>query len=48
MCSCKPLDNTTYEMCKDHFEAFAEYLEAETKENNRLQYLLNAKSPWEE
>ena len=47
MCSCKPLDNATYEMCKDHFEEFTAYLEEEAKENSRLQYILKTKAPWE-
>lgn len=48
MCSCKALDNATYEMCKDHFEEFTAYLEEEVKENSRLQYILRTKAPWEE
>lgn len=47
-CSCKALDDSTYEMCKEHFEAFSEYLNAEAKENKLLAEMLNTKSPWEQ
>ena len=46
-CSCKPLDNATYEMCKEHFDAFSEYLNAEARDNKRLAEMLKIKSPWE-
>lgn len=47
ICSCKPLDNATYEMCKDHFEAFTAYLEEEARYNKVLAEILNTKTPWE-
>lgn len=47
-CNCKAIGESSYEMCKEHFEVFSAHLEENAEQNKLIREILDMPSPWEE